>query len=59
MVAQLSQENCRWDGRGRELKPSVERGESGARGESRPPRRAAEACKAGLRGVRVLNRHLG
>lgn len=41
-----------------ELKRSVERSESGARGEI-PPCRAAEACKAGLRGVRVPNRHLG
>lgn len=47
------------EGRGgegaRELKPSVE---SGARGEI-PPRGAAEACKAGPKGVRVPNRHLG
>lgn len=43
----------------RELKPSAERSESGARGASRNPCGAAEACKAGPRGVRVLNRHLG
>lgn len=40
------------------LKLSVEKSESGARGEI-PPCRAAEACKAGLTGVRVPNRHLG
>lgn len=45
MVAQLSQENCRWDGRGRELKLSVERGESGARGESRPPAEQRKRAK--------------
>lgn len=40
----------------------VERSESGARGENPPPpspRRAAEAFEAGLKGVRVANRHLG
>lgn len=41
-----------------ELKLSDGRSESGARGEI-PPCREAEACKAGLRGVRVPNRHLG
>lgn len=61
-MARLSQESRRWARKeGRELKPTVERSESGARGEihSPPSLQSSGSVQVGLRGVRVPNRHLG